>query len=167
MHHDNEIDPDTNEQKKPSIITYYNSTKSGVDVVDAMCAEYTVARATKRWPLCLFFALMNIAGLNAYVVQKSNQKAHVRRDFIKGLGRLLLQPHLTVRAQKDNLPREIRSLAARLSGFQPPEREEPQPGKRGRCYKCRDSKSKYFCKQCKVWLCLSHAGFLCENCSTT
>lgn len=40
MHNDSEIEPSTAEMKKPSIITYYNSTKGGVEVADAMCAEY-------------------------------------------------------------------------------------------------------------------------------
>ncbi|KAG8256608.1 hypothetical protein J6590_064739 [Homalodisca vitripennis] len=43
-----ESDVDTGDMMKPSIITYYNKTKGGVDVCDAMCGEYTVARGTKR-----------------------------------------------------------------------------------------------------------------------
>jgi len=75
MHHDSEIDPSTEEKKKPSIITYYISSKGGVDVADAMCAEYSVARGTRRWPLTMFFAAMNIAALNAFIVFKSNDQS--------------------------------------------------------------------------------------------
>ena len=36
MHNDDKIDPATGDDKKPEIITFYNSTKGGVDVVDMM-----------------------------------------------------------------------------------------------------------------------------------
>ncbi|CAK1580708.1 unnamed protein product [Parnassius mnemosyne] len=35
---------------KPSIIKYYNKTKSGVDTMDKMVTEYTTKRRTNRWP---------------------------------------------------------------------------------------------------------------------
>lgn len=38
------IDTDSGDQNKPEIITYYNSTKSGVDVVDELKGEYSVSR---------------------------------------------------------------------------------------------------------------------------
>lgn len=165
MHHDDEIDIDSGEKKKPSIITYYNQTKGGVDVVDAMCGEYSVARGTRRWPLCLFFQLLNIAALNGYIVLKANQHVSIRREYIRNLGKSLIQPYMAIRAAQPNLQREIRRLASYLSGTQ--ERkivDDPQPGKRGRCYKCKDNKTKYFCKVCKVWLCLTHAEMVCTDC---
>lgn len=60
---------------KKTIITYYNYTKNGVDVVNTMYAEYTIAKGTKHWPLCLIFALMNLSVLNVYVILKMNQVA--------------------------------------------------------------------------------------------
>ncbi|KAG8310609.1 hypothetical protein J6590_060820 [Homalodisca vitripennis] len=80
-------------------------------------------------------------------------------------GRSLLQPYMSLRAQQGNLPREIRALAAKFSGSPIPAKENPEPGKRGRCSLCKDSKTKYFCKQCKAWLCLSHAELLCRDCA--
>ncbi|KAG8289530.1 hypothetical protein J6590_102482, partial [Homalodisca vitripennis] len=80
-------------------------------------------------------------------------------------GRSLLQPYMSLRAQQGNLPREIRALAAKFSGTPIPAKENPEPGKRGRCSLCKDSKTKYFCKQCKAWLCLSHAELLCRDCA--
>lgn len=43
-----------NFNKKPEIITDYNSTKGGVDTVEKMCATYTVSKITKRWPCVIF-----------------------------------------------------------------------------------------------------------------
>ena len=67
MHHDKKIDETTGEERKPDIITFYNSTKGGVDVVDMMMDEYSVFRNSRRWPLTVFFALLNISSVNSYV----------------------------------------------------------------------------------------------------
>ena len=56
------------ETKKPEIIMDYNMTKGGVHTVDQMCSNYSVARITKRWPMAIFYSLMNIAGINAQVL---------------------------------------------------------------------------------------------------
>lgn len=52
-----------NIHKKPEIILHYNDTKSGVDVVDKLCASYNVARATRKWPMVIFYHLLNTAGI--------------------------------------------------------------------------------------------------------
>lgn len=84
MHHDAKIDVETGEQKKPEMITDYNILKCGVDVVDQMTGTYSVSRRTQRWPLCIFFGLLNIGGLNAYVIQKAMLPSDnfTRRDFL-------------------------------------------------------------------------------------
>ncbi|XP_046976366.1 piggyBac transposable element-derived protein 4-like [Vanessa cardui] len=41
LHNDNKIDETTGAAQKPEIITYYNGTKGGVDVVDQMKEEYS------------------------------------------------------------------------------------------------------------------------------
>ena len=45
--HHNKIDAKSKKQKKPEIITYYNSTKFGVDCVDQMCESHSTARITR------------------------------------------------------------------------------------------------------------------------
>jgi HJR/Mrr/RecB family endonuclease len=40
MHHDAEVHKDTGDEKKPEMITFYNLTKTGVDVVNQLCASY-------------------------------------------------------------------------------------------------------------------------------
>ncbi|XP_025831094.1 piggyBac transposable element-derived protein 4-like [Agrilus planipennis] len=69
MHLDDSIDGETG---KPSIIIDYNKTKGGVDTVDKLCAAYNCARITRRWPLVLFYGLLNIAGINSYIIYKNN-----------------------------------------------------------------------------------------------
>ncbi|GBP53388.1 PiggyBac transposable element-derived protein 1 [Eumeta japonica] len=56
MHNDAKVDVET---QKPDLILSYNETKGGVDVVDRLCANYNCARATKRWPMVIFYAMLN------------------------------------------------------------------------------------------------------------
>jgi len=65
MHNDTSVNSET---KKPEVIHFYNSTKGGVDTVDQMCGNYSVSRRTRRWPLSIFFQLLNIAGINANIL---------------------------------------------------------------------------------------------------
>uniref|UniRef100_A0A1B6FHL7 PiggyBac transposable element-derived protein domain-containing protein n=1 Tax=Cuerna arida TaxID=1464854 RepID=A0A1B6FHL7_9HEMI len=74
MHYNKQIDESTGDQKKPEMITFYNSTKGGVDVVDEMCGNYSVARKSNCWPLTCFFHLLDIVALNSLVVCSWNDK---------------------------------------------------------------------------------------------
>jgi hypothetical protein len=55
MHHDKKIDEATGVARKLEIISFYNTTKEGVDVVDQMCSNYDVSRNSRRWPLMFSF----------------------------------------------------------------------------------------------------------------
>lgn len=68
-----EIDESTNEKQKPSIVIFYNQTKGGVDEVDKKAKMYSVSRKNNRWPLTLFFRLLDIAGINAMVILRANR----------------------------------------------------------------------------------------------
>lgn len=72
LHDDNKLDETTGAAEKPEIITFYNGTKGGVDVVDQMKEEYSVGRMTRRWPMRLFFSILNIAGINSQIIYKEN-----------------------------------------------------------------------------------------------
>ena len=50
------------------LIMDYNSTKRRVDTVDKVCADYDVARSTGRWSMVIFYALLNVAGINSMVI---------------------------------------------------------------------------------------------------
>ncbi|CAH1643928.1 unnamed protein product [Spodoptera littoralis] len=62
-----------------------------------MIGTYSVSKRTQRWPLCIFFELLNIGGLNTYIIQKANYLSSdnfALGDFIKTLEISLIQPHL-------------------------------------------------------------------------
>ncbi|KAJ8966737.1 hypothetical protein NQ314_003334 [Rhamnusium bicolor] len=73
LHKSDEIDDKTGEKRKPSIVTEYNQTKCGVDVVDKLCASYNCSRNTRRWPMVIFYTLLNIAGINSQVIHTTTQ----------------------------------------------------------------------------------------------
>ncbi|KAJ4429409.1 hypothetical protein ANN_21567 [Periplaneta americana] len=50
MHHTDEIDPDSEESRKPYMLTFYNSTKGGVDMVDEYKAREITGTAEERNP---------------------------------------------------------------------------------------------------------------------
>ena len=95
MHQDKKIDEPTGEDKKPEIITFYDSTKGGVDVVDMMMDKYSFSRNSRRWPVTVFFALLNISCVNLYVHNPQNKLK--RRNFIKKVSLVLLQNTLKSR----------------------------------------------------------------------
>ncbi|XP_066260986.1 piggyBac transposable element-derived protein 4-like [Euwallacea similis] len=73
LHHDRKIDTDTNELKKPEVITFYNFTKGGIDVVDELSGTYSVSRNSRRWPLTLFYSILNSAAINAMIIWKKRK----------------------------------------------------------------------------------------------
>ncbi|XP_022910889.2 piggyBac transposable element-derived protein 4-like [Onthophagus taurus] len=63
MHHDASINDDA--KRKPEIISHYNKTKGGVDIMDQMVSTYTCKRQSKGWPMTFFFNIIDVATLNA------------------------------------------------------------------------------------------------------
>lgn len=121
LHHDKNIDQDTGNKQKPSMITFYNQTKSGVDVVDKLARTYDVSRNSKRWPLTLFFSILNHAGINAMILHIFNNNIEVkktknRRNFIRDLGMALIEEHLKNRKDNSRIPRDSRKRIHALLG---------------------------------------------------
>ncbi|XP_063231053.1 piggyBac transposable element-derived protein 4-like [Bacillus rossius redtenbacheri] len=168
MHADDKIDESTGEQKKPEIITFYNSTKGGVDCVDERIAFYNVARNTRRWTMVIFYAMLNIAGVNAYLVYRANdptsQDGKNRRTFLRKLMFNLTEEHIKERAMCKFLPKSIRSAAKRISGLPEEEEQTSDGNKRGRCAYCKDRKTRYSCFKCRKYLCLEHSAIMCSDC---
>ena len=114
MHHDAKIDLNTGDSKKPEIITFYNPTKGGVDVVGMMMGNYAVSRNSRRWSLTVFFALLNIANVNSYVLYAHNtQNKLKRRQFIKEIGLMLLEDAQKRRTQNWRITKYIRAKITR------------------------------------------------------
>ncbi|XP_030750072.1 piggyBac transposable element-derived protein 4-like [Sitophilus oryzae] len=103
LHHDNTVD--INSERIYHEVWSQNGTnitKCGVDVVDEMSATYNVARQSRRWPLTVFFSLLNNAGINSQIIYRENNDGlqMTRRlslkelDFREGPARPPLYPPL-------------------------------------------------------------------------
>ncbi|XP_066909085.1 piggyBac transposable element-derived protein 4-like [Halyomorpha halys] len=87
MHDTPELHPFS---KKPFIIHSYNATKGGVDTLDQLCAHSSCNRKTKRWPVCFFYNMINIACVNSFVIYQHNFQRlnHKKENAGKPLTRL-------------------------------------------------------------------------------
>ena len=109
------IDESTKDKRKPNIITFYNKTKGGVDKVDELKSTYSVSRKSARWPLTVFFALMNIAGINSQIVFESNTHANLKRSqYLKKLCRELVLDCVKIRLMSAYISQIMKSRMREL-----------------------------------------------------
>lgn len=177
FHRDNKIDPSTKELFKPEVITFYNFTKAGVDVLDELSGTYSVSRNSRRWPLTLFFSLLNTAAVNALVICKCNHPNSniFRRKFLKELGLSLIKEYLDQRRANPHVRRELRRKISEIAGGS---NQAAEPiGEQGvkrqkfsrRCSLCprkSDRKSFYTCCSCNRFICMDHCSRICDECQT-
>lgn len=157
--------------KKTEIITFYNGTKGGVDTAEQMCGTYSVQRNTQRWPMVIFYAMMNIGGINSIVIYLGNQLGSIaRRIFLKNLAHELCLGEMQRRSQ---MTYGLHSyMQVRLKWFFPMDdrpKSPPPPKKRSRCCDCTAETSKrrltnYSCDKCHRGICLGHVKSLCTAC---
>jgi hypothetical protein len=75
-----------NVKQKPLSVLSYNAHKAGVDSVDQMTRAYNVKAPTRRWPVQVFFNMLNLTSINAWVLYKETNKIKIsRRNLIIGL----------------------------------------------------------------------------------
>ena len=61
----------------------YNKSKVGVDVLDQMARYHTSKSSTKRWPVAVFFNILDCACINAYLIYCLTAKLKLsRRQFM-------------------------------------------------------------------------------------
>ncbi len=53
----------------PAIILDYNKNKRGVDNLDKLTATYTCQRMTRRWPMVVFYNMLDVSAYNAFVLR--------------------------------------------------------------------------------------------------
>lgn len=94
LYHDDKIDETTG---KLEMIVDYNSIKGGMDTLHKMCAAYHCSTNTSRWPMTVFYALLNMGGVNSMVVYFLNNHditLFSRRKFLRKLSFELVESHL-------------------------------------------------------------------------
>ncbi|KAJ4449518.1 hypothetical protein ANN_00918 [Periplaneta americana] len=160
--------------KKPDIIEFYNSRKGAVDTLDQMCNQITCSRKTRRWPLCVFYGMVNIALVNSYVIYAHNkisnkEKPLTRRQFGKELHSALTNSLVTHRLGMRNLPRLLRlSMTEILHVNMPVDEPEAQESrKRKICAFCPSKRlrmTKVFCYKCSRAICGERRTICCFEC---
>lgn len=152
------------------MIMDYNETKGGVDTLDKMCAAYDCARNTRRWPMVIFYSMLNIAGVNSMVLYnlQNVNKNMTRRNFLHLLSFELAEDHMRRRAAISNIPRtiklRIKEILNIINAVVP---VENQPNSRGRCSICdrrKNRPTRFSCVTCGKFLCLEHLTPICSEC---
>lgn len=91
MHYDASVDEnaDSKTYGKPEIILFYDSSKEGVDTVDKYISHYSAIRTTNRWLMVVFYSLLNVGGLNGFIVFTKNtgNEGMKRLVFLQELSR--------------------------------------------------------------------------------
>ncbi|XP_029108964.1 piggyBac transposable element-derived protein 4-like [Scleropages formosus] len=180
VHHDKAVDEDS-QKRKPEIITFYNQTKGGVDVVDQMVRTYTCKRKTRRWTMVLWYNVLDVATLNAYTFFTSQHPEcyrgvpSARRHFLKELTLQLITPYMKIRLENTRgLPKQTveameRCGVTKSESLPMGENEENQLKKRKRCHMCpssKDRKTQTYCMKCYVPVCRDHRQkkVICVKC---
>ncbi|XP_027874871.1 piggyBac transposable element-derived protein 4-like [Xiphophorus couchianus] len=137
----------TREDHKPTMILDYNATKGGVDNLDKVTGSYSTKRMTARWPLVIFYNIIDVSAYNAFVIwteifpEWNVSKLYKRRIFLEELGKALVVPHIQ---RRHHMPRTPATAAVK----EIQERTTPSTSV------CEVSKSVCLCL-CKCMLCVS------------
>lgn len=121
-------------------------TKTGVDLVDQLCQRKDVSRSTRRWPIVLFYDILNISAINAFCIYKNHHQSIRRVEFLQKLSWELSnsKPQVEKRSQIATFPQELRRRAKCLVGVsdtsEPPAAEPV--GQRSTCCMCGRSRDK-------------------------
>lgn len=77
----------TDDRKKlPEPVKYYNATKSGVDNIDQMARLYSTKVSCRRWPLQVFYNVLDLAVVNSVIVYREVTGTRIsRREFLLNL----------------------------------------------------------------------------------
>ena len=125
---------------------------------------YSVGRMTRRWPMRLFFSMMNIAGINSQIIYKANsEKLMLRREYLKEIAMVLVKQYMITRSSIDTLNIPLRNQIARFV----PGEQSSSPKKKGKCSICpskKNRRTKKGCSRCPKLLCNKHCTYLCEDC---
>ena len=141
-HHDMQTE---GEKQKPVIITHYNQTKSDVDNLDHLAGLFSVKLKTSRWPLVLFFNILDVGAIASFVIWIASypdwqklRRASRRRKFLVKLGTDLVEDEINRRLQRPRALRKHSKAALRTLEYLNPQKEahRGQPAEKKRCYLC-------------------------------
>ena len=148
------------ETGKPEIIHFYNSTKAGVDTLDQAVRFYSVKRKTLRWPLTIFYNILDMSEYNSLIIflkinpeYKATHQQRTRRRYLL------------------DLAKEIASVYGSNQTDNGLDESPPVPKKSfkstNRCIVCprtKDVKTPCRCEKCDKSMCKKHMKTVCQSC---
>lgn len=190
MHHEPKVAD--NSKKLPEIISFYNSTKGGVDTVDKMLSCYSCKRKNNRWTMAVFSNIIDISALNAYIIYneidpnwKLTQKHTKRKSFLHELAISLAMPYMEKRKKRPRnelsliiqsklLSKDIADPNDDTAGTSKNAKvDKTSKNIRARCQKCYhlgENKNKWtstFCFLCQKPCCKdNHSKTVCMDCTS-
>uniref|UniRef100_A0AAR2K0Y7 BED-type domain-containing protein n=1 Tax=Pygocentrus nattereri TaxID=42514 RepID=A0AAR2K0Y7_PYGNA len=82
-------------KRKPNTVTDYNRMKCAVDIMGQKVRAYTVRAGTRRWPVAVFYNLLDLAAMNAHVLYTAcTGSTERRRVFLCALAEELRDRYL-------------------------------------------------------------------------
>ena len=121
---------------KPETVLDYNGSKWGVDILDQMARNYTVRAPTTRWPVAVFYNILDLAAINAYVLYRQclGKERLTRREFLQELALQLRKAHIHERDSIPRTPHMVGRARRVLLPTTPQESQQnkPQAAKRAR-----------------------------------
>ena len=172
-------------RKKPNVITLYDCTKGGVDVMDMISSNLSTRIQSRRWPLNALASVLDTARSNAQTILKDNNNDGNRSSFQFAweIGESLIRPHILSRYKNPvGLQVPVLKRIQRVLEIEEPlvqQKPPKEPTDRQRCYMCLQEisgtpnskekkdklgKPKWVCKECKRVICIKHSQFICLCC---
>ncbi|GFU54698.1 piggyBac transposable element-derived protein 4 [Trichonephila clavipes] len=139
--------------EKPGLLTSYNTNMGFVDLSDRMANSYTFGRKTLKWTKKLFFHLLDLTVLNAFILYKIKTGNNIcHKIFRLNLIRQLLQ--------NENIETIITSPERNARNNRPENKHWPECKKvQRRCAMCKSKgmtrRTSVSCKLCNVGLCVN------------
>lgn len=147
-----------------------------MDTTDKLAKEFTTQRKSNRWPMAIFFHLLDIGGINAYKLWMlknpdwKKNRLDRRRMFLLELGQELIRKNIIRRYQNDkslhsNIKQSMLTTLPELNIMN----EQPVIGRKQRCFLCdrsKDRKSRKVCIRCNQFVCAEHSKNItvCNKC---
>lgn len=152
----NSVNIEKDNKKLPETIIFYNKTKFGVYMTDQMARKYIYVKSgSRRWPLQVFFNILDLAAINAWVLYNETTGENIsRKNFLFQLAEELSTEY------KD--PSELENLNDLLKSL-----ESSNIPKTCQIGFCNENKTMNICAGCKKHVCgkcTSKKISLCKNC---
>lgn len=147
------IQIEDNRKHVPETITFYNKTKFGVDVADQMARKYSIKAGCFRWPLQVFYNILDLAAINAWILYKECTGSKIsRKEFIFSLADELAGEN------KENIRHssDVSNQSPSTSGV----RKSCQVGY---CNKNKSSNCCMYCKKIVCGKCTKEIQYVCKK----